>query len=402
VRDEQHKAELDFKTEDWFHHHIRLWKDLYRDLAGRPNLRFLEIGTWEGRSACWILENVLTHPTATLTCVDPFIVTPEHRSLDLPVNFDYEAQFDRNIRALGRDDQVQKLPFSSRIALPNLEVESFDSIYVDGSHRATDTLTDIVLAWPLLRPGGLMIVDDYAMPLLTDWERPAGYGHPREAVDAFLELFADEVNVLHHDFQLVVDKKRRGLRAGEQTPWERVSTLDWTYRSRLIASIGKELSRRPGVRVLSLCAESGRVPEIVEVAIARGAAALQVVDCDEHAILTEPAARNSGPPPTGLTVVRGSDFMRMQPSSFDLVHIGSAGSPLALLERLLLSWGLLRRGGILFVERYDVLRVERVTHQRRRVLDIFMHIFKADYRILHLQDDLILIKVDRQPGAGSR
>ncbi len=38
----------------------------------------------------------------------------------------------------------------------------FDVVYVDASHMAGDVLSDAVLAWKLLAPGGIMIFDDYA------------------------------------------------------------------------------------------------------------------------------------------------------------------------------------------------------------------------------------------------
>src|SRR5690349_6873094 len=57
-------------TYDCFSSRIPQWEiDLAR-LAGQPDLRFLEIGSFEGHSACWLLEHVLTHDTSTLTCVD--------------------------------------------------------------------------------------------------------------------------------------------------------------------------------------------------------------------------------------------------------------------------------------------------------------------------------------------
>ena len=30
----------------------------------------LEIGSWEGRSSAWLLEQLLTHPRSTLTAID--------------------------------------------------------------------------------------------------------------------------------------------------------------------------------------------------------------------------------------------------------------------------------------------------------------------------------------------
>ena len=38
---------------------------------------------------------------------------------------------------------------------------AFDFIYIDGSHMRVDVLLDAVLAWQLLKPGGIMALDDY-------------------------------------------------------------------------------------------------------------------------------------------------------------------------------------------------------------------------------------------------
>ncbi len=53
-------------TSDWFGGHIPTWTRLFADLAGKPNLAFLEVGSYEGRSTVWLLGNVLTHRTARI------------------------------------------------------------------------------------------------------------------------------------------------------------------------------------------------------------------------------------------------------------------------------------------------------------------------------------------------
>ena len=55
-------------TYDWFSQHVPYWNRLLEPLKGQPDLRFLEIGSFEGRSACWLLRNILTHETSMLTC----------------------------------------------------------------------------------------------------------------------------------------------------------------------------------------------------------------------------------------------------------------------------------------------------------------------------------------------
>lgn len=59
-------------------------------------------------------------------------------------------------------------------------------MYVDGLHRADDTLLDAELAWHLARKGCIFIFDDCNWP-----EQPIESVHyPRCGIDAFLALHA--------------------------------------------------------------------------------------------------------------------------------------------------------------------------------------------------------------------
>ena len=71
-------------------------------------------------------------------------------------------------------------------------------VYVDGGHGAPDVLADAVLAFRLLRVGGLMIFDDYLWG--RDPERPDDILRtPKPAIDAFL-------NVHWHAMRIVAGK----------------------------------------------------------------------------------------------------------------------------------------------------------------------------------------------------
>ena len=69
---EHYKKEYDF-TRDYFTSNIPHWKKILKPYSGQPQVHYLEIGTSEGRSALWMLENILTHPTASVTCLDIFL-----------------------------------------------------------------------------------------------------------------------------------------------------------------------------------------------------------------------------------------------------------------------------------------------------------------------------------------
>ena len=71
----------------------------------------------------------------------------------------------------------------------------FDLIYIDGSHTAADVLIDAVLAFQLLRVGGVMIFDDYLWSM-----EPAlsvdPLNMPKPAIDAFAAIFLRKTRVL--------------------------------------------------------------------------------------------------------------------------------------------------------------------------------------------------------------
>jgi hypothetical protein len=67
---------------------------------------------------------------------------------------------------------------------------------------AKDVLTDACMAWPLLKPKGFMVFDDYL------W-KPQGFTllqRPKFAVDTFVNMFEDEVTITHSGYQLIVRK----------------------------------------------------------------------------------------------------------------------------------------------------------------------------------------------------
>jgi hypothetical protein len=48
-------------SEDWFTENIPVWLKVLSPFKGKPNLNYLEIGVFEGRSVIWMLENIQTY-----------------------------------------------------------------------------------------------------------------------------------------------------------------------------------------------------------------------------------------------------------------------------------------------------------------------------------------------------
>lgn len=190
-------------TKDWFNWAPEVWQQLIPHLPGQPGSRhFLEIGSFEGRSAVWVMENMMQEGDF-IFCIDTWEGGEEHGEEDMPTVFE---RFKSNtaiakdktgvVRGYARSTSVKELASSLSDEI------LYDFIYIDGSHIAKDVLTDACMAWPLLKPKGMMVFDDYM------WGNPRDILHrPKPAIDAFCNLFAEEADIVHVGYQLVVRKK---------------------------------------------------------------------------------------------------------------------------------------------------------------------------------------------------
>jgi predicted O-methyltransferase YrrM len=188
-------------TKNWFAWAPQVWEQLVPHLPERKN--FLEIGSFEGRSAVWTIENLM-EDGGEIYCIDTWEGGAEHTPEDMT---GAEERFQQNItlvRSKFPNRAVMSLRGTSVEALGGLiaQKKQFDFIYIDGSHLAKDVLTDACMAWPLLKKGGFMVFDDYA------W-KPPGFTllqRPKVAVDAFVNMFEDELLIAHSGYQLIVRK----------------------------------------------------------------------------------------------------------------------------------------------------------------------------------------------------
>jgi predicted O-methyltransferase YrrM len=112
------------------------------------------------------------------------------------------ARFLSNLILSGFLDKATMTKGRSQITLRNLPVDSYDIVYIDGSHAAPDVMVDAALSWSLLKKGGIMIFDDY----MLDWDLPP-QNRPKIAIEAFLRIFKKELQVLHQEYQIIIKKK---------------------------------------------------------------------------------------------------------------------------------------------------------------------------------------------------
>lgn len=188
-------------TTDWFSINIPSWTKFLAALAHQPDIRGLEIGVFEGRSTCWLLENIFTHPTSSLDSVDTFEGSDEHAYLGQSVLGSLFDRFKANTAQWASRVHAHRMK-SSDFLRSKTDFETYDFIYVDGDHHSYACLEDMVLAWPFLKPNGIMIIDDYG----------GGHGHPfhevpKHGVDAFLHAYTTRYDIMHLEYQVILKKK---------------------------------------------------------------------------------------------------------------------------------------------------------------------------------------------------
>lgn len=173
-------------TEDWFETSLPLWDILLENLKPK---KVLEVGSFEGRSACFTIEKATQYNPLEMYCVDTWAGGIEHEGLNFE---DIERRFSNNIQLAvngnAHESQVRVMKHPSIHALSHLvstgHGSTFDLVYIDGSHLACDALADAVLGFELVRPYGVMIFDDYN----------GGYDYkdpmlPHLGIDSFLNSY---------------------------------------------------------------------------------------------------------------------------------------------------------------------------------------------------------------------
>ena len=189
-------------TVDWFTRSIDNFLTAKKELVGCK--RILEIGSFEGRSSVWLVENILDDH-GDLVCVDTWLGSQEHMTMDVEMP-EVERRFDYNtnaVQTLFPTRQVIKRSMVSNrlLAMSILQDEQYDFIYIDGSHKAKDCLSDAVMAWHLLSKNGVMIFDDYNWDVV-----PGATQQPKIAIDSFVSCFADDLKMLFVNHQVGVKK----------------------------------------------------------------------------------------------------------------------------------------------------------------------------------------------------
>ena len=134
----------------------------------------IEVGSWLGKSSIHMGSFAKNKKIDfVLICIDTWLGSWDHwrdNQSTLKLSHGYPRMyfdFLSNIKNSGLEDYVIPIPLPSTVGaafLKNLAPElRADIIYVDGSHETQDVYCDLVNFWPLVKPEGILIADDYPM-----------------------------------------------------------------------------------------------------------------------------------------------------------------------------------------------------------------------------------------------
>eukprot|EP01032_Pedospumella_encystans_P008022 gene8022-9561_t len=163
---------------------------------------FVEVGSLEGRSAVWLLENVLQHPDSKLSCVDMWNENIDDHEYNADLMKGIYNRFLHNISPYSHKVDVYRGKSFDALRHPRLTEQSFDFVYVDGGHSSRNALEDAILSFGLLKVGGFMIFDDY----FSNLKDPHNLNSPKLGIDTFLTMYSGSVSIVHINYQLYVTK----------------------------------------------------------------------------------------------------------------------------------------------------------------------------------------------------
>ena len=180
-------------TKDWFDKNSRQNWDRIVPIINPKKI--LEIGSYEGAAACYLIEKLGKNNFLEVHCIDTWEESDglaKEEALIVEKRFDYNMQLAVN-RSQNKTKYF-KYKSQSHLVLSKIiadGVGDFDLIYVDASNYAVDVLTDAVLSFKLLKAGGILIFDDY---LWAGDENIVYY--PKIAIDSFTNVFSKHIKLI--------------------------------------------------------------------------------------------------------------------------------------------------------------------------------------------------------------
>jgi CDP-4-dehydro-6-deoxyglucose reductase, E1 len=190
-------------SQDWTQPLITSLTELYPTHPKSP-VCVVEIGAFEGRGTLEFFTRLISHHAdSRIYCVDPwangtYVPGASDGVLDKLFEHQY-ATFMKNVLPMGT--RIIPMRGTSNEQLPLIPADSVDLVYIDGDHSPAQVFMDAELALRVLKPGGIILFDDY--PWTHNGKRCG------DGVDKFVAKYSSITKVLFRNYQWavqVVDK----------------------------------------------------------------------------------------------------------------------------------------------------------------------------------------------------
>jgi beta-1,4-mannosyl-glycoprotein beta-1,4-N-acetylglucosaminyltransferase len=151
--------------------------------------KILEIGSYEGASACFFSDHLLDNQLSCITCVDPFSLN----DTTSPLNNTTKIHFYNNIRKSKNYNKVfVEEMYSTDFYKKNDKTYNF--IYIDGSHLLDDIIADFNNCLQIIEYNGIIWMDDY------------GAGEITRCIDNLYEANKHCLQIVHKGYQIAFRK----------------------------------------------------------------------------------------------------------------------------------------------------------------------------------------------------
>ncbi len=161
----------------------------------KKNFDILEIGSFEGLSTTYFIDNFLSKSDGQITIVDPFLLYPEKLIPGTLLNQVQIRNFFFNISKSSYPEKVQYLGLTSDEFF-EVNNKKYNFIYIDGMHTKKQMTKDLISSWDSLLIDGVVWMDDY----LVD------HGRLKKTLDKTIESLKGKHKVIHRGYQIAIKK----------------------------------------------------------------------------------------------------------------------------------------------------------------------------------------------------
>jgi predicted O-methyltransferase YrrM len=172
------------RTQDWFGR-IDIVYHIFNYISNDKPNRILEIGCFEGLSACYWADELLGHPESTLTCVYPFM-TIDNNDHSQFLSGPAEENFDLNIKSCKNSEKIDVRKITSD-AFFQTNTKMFNFIYIDGCHEPDFIKRDFESSLKCLEKDGIIWCDDYLL---------------NEDTKKTFDSLVDKLTIIHKGYQI--------------------------------------------------------------------------------------------------------------------------------------------------------------------------------------------------------